>query len=192
MGYPPLAVENYGNNIIEVHQDTDPMNPREWDNLGRMVIKYDGYLVNEGNINFNNDIHNQDWTDFDSFIEYLKREKEAVVVLPLRIYDHSGLSLSVGIAGGWDSSQVGAIYVTEEDIIKEFGGQVPAINVESILRNEVKLYDKYLQGDFYGYVIKAPKTCESCHHTEEPIVDSCWGYGTVEEAMQAAKDIILV
>jgi len=188
VGYPPLAVENYGNNIIEVHQDTEPMNPRDWDNLGRMAIRYNGLLINEGEIPFNE----PEWEDFDGFLTYLKNEKGAVIVLPLRIYDHSLLSLSVGIAGGWDSSQVGAIYVTEEDIKKEFGGQVPAINVESILRNEVKLYDKYLQGDYYGYIIKAPKTCESCQHTDEPIVDSCCGYGTVEEAMQAAKDIILV
>ena len=39
--------------------------------------------------------------------------------------------------------------------------------VEKVLRGEVKVYDQYLQGDVYGYVIEDADGEE---------IDSSWGY----------------
>ena len=40
----------------------------------------------------------------------------------LYLYDHSGITMSTGsFCDSWDSGQVGFIYVTKEDIEKEYG-----------------------------------------------------------------------
>ena len=56
------------------------------------------------------------------------------------------------------------------------------MKVEEVLKAEVKVFDKYLTGQVYGYVIE---------DEEEEHVDSCWGfYDEPEEVMQMAKDFI--
>ena len=181
-----ILSEVKGNNIIEVHYDIDPENPRTWENAGTMVYKYRGYGENEGDIDWD------EFSSFEDFTTYLKVEKKAVIVLPLRVYDHSGLSMYVGTTGDrWDSSQVGAIYITQEDINNHWGAEYSIEDVEAGLRYEVDAYDHYLKGEVYGYLIFASKTCDTCQHTEREVVDSCWGYYSVEDALQTAKDYVL-
>ena len=116
------------------------------------------------------------------------------LVLPLYLYDHSGISIKVGSFIGkaqhanWDSGQVGFIYVTGKDVEKEFNTKninVELSNkIEKILENEVKIYNDYLTGNVYGYVVE-DKQGEQ--------VDSCWGfYGDYDDEymVNAAKDII--
>ena len=112
--------------------------------------------------------------------------------MPLRIYDHSGLSLYIGTTGDrWDSSQVGAIYITQEDIDNHWGAEYSLADVEAGLRHEVDAYDSYLKGEVYGYIIYAPNTCPTCEHTEREVVDSCWGYYSVEDALNTARSYVL-
>ena len=62
--------------------------------------------------------------------------------------------MSTGSFGDpWDSGQVGFIYVTKEDIEKEYGA-FNEKNLEtamSVLQGEVDIYDQYIQGDVYWY-----------------------------------------
>lgn len=134
------------------------------------------------------------------------RAYKLAVILPLRLYDHSGITMSVGSGahwqdpGGWDSGQVGWIYATEEDAKTNWGienwnetterdGKTITYKEfsEILLRGEVETYDQYLTGDVYGFKLikKTPKTwvnkedpTEEEEEIDEEEVDSCWGFHT--------------
>jgi hypothetical protein len=89
----------------------------------------------------------------------------------------------------WDSGQVGYIYVTYENIKKNWN--VKRVTKKLIkqtaemLENEVKIYNDYLIGNVYGYVVKR----------NGGQVDSCWGYigdwdGKEYGALAAAKEFV--
>ena len=49
---------------------------------------------------------------------------EKYIVMPLYLLDHSGLAMQTeSFHDPWDSGQVGWVYVSKEDALKEFGGE---------------------------------------------------------------------
>jgi len=90
-------------------------------------------------------------------LEYIKREYGATVILPIYLYDHSGLSMSAGTFGEnpgypyndqWDAGMVGVIFDTPEQI--ELTGIDPdPENIEKALRAEIEEYDDYLRGNVF-------------------------------------------
>jgi len=169
--------------------DNDPCDPRNDDNIGVMVCfhkrytlgdhdqKRNGkYLVTETSDQF------QGWQELEA---YLRKENHAVVVLPLYLYDHSGISIRTykhGYHANWDCGQVGFIYITKEKMKKE---GMTKKQIEKYLIGEVETYDQYLQGDVYCIV------CEKYNKDKEPIdYDTCGGYYGYEYAEKAlATDI---
>lgn len=170
---------------INVFVDESPESPREWDNLGTMVCWHNDYKlgdapklryntpshflleINSIQININSKLGVGKLSEDNELLEMAK--KSGIIILPLYLYDHSGITMNTtGFSCRWDSCQVGWIYITPEEIKKEYS--VENINDElkkkviDLLRNEVKIYDQYLTGDIYGYSI------------DEPINDSCWGF----------------
>lgn len=94
------------------------------------------------------------------------------VVLPLYLYDHSGITMNTsGFSCPWDSGQVGWIYVSYEKALKEYGDFDKYANerecIEKHLKGEVKVYDDYLTGNVYGYTVL---------DEDDYIIDSCWGF----------------
>src|SRR3990167_995153 len=87
---------------IELHQDELMESPRGWDNLGTMVCFHSRYRLG--------DSHN-----FESPKDFQEQiTEEAHVILPLYLYDHSGLAINTtGFHCPWDSGQVGFIYVSK-------------------------------------------------------------------------------
>ena len=54
----------------------------------------------------------------------LKVISDKYITLPLYLMDHSGLAMqTTSFNDPWDSGQVGWIYVSKEDALKEFGGE---------------------------------------------------------------------
>jgi len=163
---------------VTIKYDIDPENPRDWDNLGTMIFSNHSY--NLGDEQFDTDQF-ETWAELQ---KYLKKERDAAVVLPVSLYNHSGVSLSVGEINNWDSGQVGFIYVTQEDIDREYSN-TDLTNVaklhyaETCLRQEVETYSQYLEGDIYGYTVTNPITDEE--------IDSCWGLYGIEYAREEAN-----
>ena len=100
---------------------------------------------------------------------------EQCVILPLHLYDHSGITMRTGaFSCPWDSGQVGWIYITPEKIKKEYGWKkltsARRRQIQQYLEGEVETYDHYLTGSVYGYNITAGEDVENdCD-------DSCWGF----------------
>ena len=174
---------------IKIIQDTNPESPREWDNLGTMVCFHGRYDLG--------DKHNYNFNDFSSWEEQRKvisKNEDVCVILPLYLYDHSGITMNTtGFSCGWDSSQVGWIFVSKEKVRKDYN--VKRINKElvekvtKVLVGEVETYDQYLIGDVYGYEIYEVNTCDlGCEH--ETLIDSCWGYYGEDDCMTEAMSIV--
>jgi hypothetical protein len=117
-----------------------------------------------------------------------------IISLPLYLYDHSGITMNTtGFSCRWDSGCVGFIYVTKEQVRKEYN--VKRITkdivdkVTKVLQGEVKTYDQYLTGDVYGYRISKVEVCDKgCEHKEE--VDSCWGYYGMESVEEDGNIVL--
>lgn len=161
--------ETYKGYIINIYFDSGYESPREWSNVGHMVYFHSRYNLGD----------KHDFT-VEGIKDFIKRKN--VISLPLYLYDHSGITMNTtGFHCPWDSGQVGYIYITHEDIKREFTG-VKSITkrvVEraiKVLKGEVKTYDDYLTGNVFGFEIVKKTTCEHCEAEDEKQIDSCWGY----------------
>jgi len=77
--------------------------------------------------------------------------EENLCILPLYLYDHSGITMSTSRFGcPWDSGQVGYIYLTREKYEKELAREFTVKAACEILTGEVETYDYYLTGEVYG------------------------------------------
>lgn len=166
---------------VRIEHDTDPMNPREWDNLGRMICFHKRY-----NLGDETDLKHYDFENWDDLENHLREEEEAEVVLPLYLYDHSGITMSTSpFSCGWDSGQVGFIFATKEDI--QFEYHVESISeelrkeVEEVLKSRVKVYDQFLAGDIWGFIIEDDNGEE---------LESCWGLYGRDLAEKEAQDLL--
>lgn len=106
--------------------------------------------------------------------ELMEIIEEHIVILPLYLYDHSGITMSTSSFNDrWDSGQVGWIYVTKQRLVEE-GVEEQA--GKEVLVSEVEVYDKYLRGDVYGFILEEKD--EDGEVVDE--IDSCWGFYGLE------------
>jgi hypothetical protein len=121
-------------------------------------------------------------------VEYLVREHGARVILPLFVYEHSGITMRAGAnlvtgsdnlvsrgrfamdGAGWDTSTVGMIFDTAETR-KACGFDeqhtITDEDIEKQLDEEVVYYAAYLEGAVYGYEVL---------DGDGEVLDSCWGF----------------
>lgn len=178
-----------GHYLIEIFPDNDPDSPRNWDNLGKMVCFHRRY-----NLGDKHDYNHSDYNSWDEMEKDIIKNENVAVILPLYLYDHSGITISTTpFSCRWDSFKIGFIYVSKEDVLKEFGGRIVTKKLkekaEAILKGEVKTYDQYLRGDIYGYKISKVSICDQGNEHEEEI-DSVWGFYGQDECMEEAEGIV--
>jgi hypothetical protein len=169
-------IENFS---IEISYCDCADSPRDWDNFGTMVCFHNRYDLGD-KTNFSTDM-------FDSWAELerlLIEEENAHTVLPIYMYDHSGITISSSPFGcRWDSGQVGFIYVTRDKVIDE---KITDASVIDFLRCEIETYDKYLRGEVYQYRVNRIDTC-NLNHEHAEVVDSCGGFYDLEECKREAR-----
>ena len=155
--------EIYRGYQIEIHYDEGGESPREWDNLGIMICFHSKYnLGDEGKININI----KEFGGWPELEEYICKEYKPILILPLYLYDHSGITMNTtGYSCSWDSGQVGYIIVTRGSVRKRMGWkritEKRKKKLEENLIREVETYDQYLRGDVYGYNI--PEIGDRCY-----------------------------
>jgi len=130
-----------------------------------------------------------------------------VVMLPLYLMDHSGLSMSVGgFSCPWDSGQVGYIYCTLKDarvnwmnadaqwdtVLTDHENKPITMReyTDRVLRGEVETYDQDLRGDVYGFVLETGETSETGGGVEWEQGDSCFGFYGTDPAENGMMDHI--
>jgi hypothetical protein len=103
-------------------------------------------------------------------VDYFKRERGARVVVGLTVYEHSGITMRAGNvtlpwdSDRWDTSFVGFIFDTPEQLKQTMGDDVTDEKIEEALKQEVSLYASYLEGDVCWFNVEDDETGynESC------------------------------
>jgi len=175
-----------GRYMIKVVQDSDPQSPREWDNLGTMVCFHNRYDLGDKH-NYNSD----DYSGWDEMKRAIIKNENVGVILPLYLYDHSGITMNTtGFNCRWDSGQVGFIYISKKKMLEEYGGKYVTKKlkerVEKYLVAEVETYDKFLTGEVYG--VKVWKLKKNGKKKKE--IHACWGFYDEDEAMKDGESYV--
>lgn len=190
--------------------DNNAKSPREWCNVGKMVCWHRRYNLGDEQPDGNP----QEWlrqlaadhvgaNDADLIPdEHVDRIIEKhFIILPLFLYDHSGITMNCsGFSCPWDSGQVGYIYCTKVKGIAECG---TVENAEKCLRGEVEVYDQYLTGDVYGFILERADISDLRSDEDDEDLgweecDSCWGFygsdvktnGMLDHAPAAAQALL--
>lgn len=237
---PFEMVDKNGNKYtLRVEQDDTAESPREWDNVAKMICWHRRYNLGDkhnydDSFEFLLDVAREvgiytdemeDMTNEEIMTEL--RKDDSVCIVPLNLYDHSGITMSTSNGypynDRWDAGCVGYAYITKEKAMKEIceyevdenGNRIKIehnhnngmvtysyktkpltdetwrASAREMIDAEVEMYDQYLRGDAYGYILEKEITveekCPHCGevirtHTEMKEVDCCWGfYGTCIE-----------
>lgn len=167
--------EEYKGYIISIEQEDYVENPREWyDHIGKMICWHRRYNLGDKHY----------YTDPTDFTDDIKESEN--IILPIYLYDHSGISISTSsFHDVWDSGQVGFIYMTKTRAENEWGDcslEEREKRAIKCLESEVEEYDQYLRGDVYCFTISTRRGCS--------IVDSCGGFYGFDHCIESAKESI--
>ena len=167
---------------LKVVQDSCGDSPRSWDNVGTMICFHNSYDLGDKH-SYNSDDYSG-WEEMQKAI--LKEEGRGTIILPLYLYDHSGISMRTSaFSCRWDSGQVGFIVANKQRVLSEFGGKIVTKKlkekISTILEVEVETYTQYLEGEVYGFQIV---------DEDDDIVDSCYGFYGTDFATNGMLDYI--
>jgi len=201
--------EEYKGYTIKIESDEDPMNPRtDWDNACTMVCWHRRYHLGDMKIVSKNnyrpvsegysepidllyelagldrtDCQDEEGNDWSYEQLYTSIEERGTIISPLYLYDHSGITISMGgFSCPWDSGQVGFIYIEKDKIQEEWDGDYES--AKKCMEGEVQTYDDYLTNNVWRYEIL---------DSDAEWIDSCGGYygdEGVKDAMTDAKHSI--
>jgi hypothetical protein len=158
---------------LEIFNDESPESPREWDNITTMICFHKRYNVGD-----KTDYKSSDFDSWDELKEQIESDNKVLMIKPLYMYDHSGITISTSSFNDrWDSGQIGWVFITEKQYNYICGKDVEYTDekLECIINSEVHNYDQYLTGEVYGYTIYEIETC-SLGHEHRNVVESCGGY----------------
>lgn len=164
---------------LEIIQDHDPQNPRDWDNVAKFVFFHNRY-------DLPHEIDQKVGASWDALEAILKAAYGAVAVKPVYMYDHSGLTIKTSpFSCRWDSGQIGFAFVDRETIIAEHPGRKRVSRgllawADARIESEIETYDMFLRGDVWGYIIK--------EGDEE--VEACWGFFGEEYCRQEGEAVL--
>jgi len=184
--------QKYMAEIVEDDMDNEE-SPRDWENLGIMLCYTKRYDLGDDKT-----VTRSDFNSWEGLEEILFEREKALVVLPLYLLDHSGLSISTSDfrycdAGGWDSGQIGFIYTTARqyrsicDKNKIEFSQDDLNEIKQQLITEVNTYDEYLRGEVYGYRLY-PINDDGTPSEDE--TDSCYGFYGMDNIEQEVRDMM--
>lgn len=176
-----------GNLTVRVGVDPDPLDPRaEYDNFGTMVCFHNKY-----NLGDKHDYKIGDFSNWEELETQILKDNPGAIVLPLFLFDHSGLSISTGSAWfracdsmAWDWGQVGFIFASADTIRSEYS--VKRISkqlrqrVTDLLESEVEAYNRYFHGEAYFYQVS---------NAEGEVLDSCFGFDDEAYALSEGQSI---
>ena len=179
MGTEAAETETYKNHTIAIEYEDSPESPREDDNLCEIHHWHERYNLG--------DVQHTDTESVEEMLAIAKRQGD--LIMPLYCYEHGGITISLNSFAGklpqghyeFDSGQAGFIVIRRKKVLEEFGKKVFSAKLKKRARKiaeaEVEIFDAYLQGNVYGYIVDYDG-------------DSCWGFYSIKDAIDEAKSTI--
>ena len=136
--------------ILEIECDNYAEDPREWENVCKMICWHGRYQIGDKN----------KYATPDSFLKAVGAKvngdvitwPENIVAKPIYMMDHSEVSISLTDFGDkWDSGQIGWIYTTKAAVKKNFGADNWKENAEKAIAAEMKIENDYISGNVFCY-----------------------------------------
>jgi len=172
---------------ITIGYDSDADDPRDWSNIGHMICWNNRYKLGDKHTYCHPE-------ELENLFAKMKEDGEEVLISPLYIYDHSGISIYMEEPafdyGGWDTSRVGYFYILKKDVFENY----PEATEESwkelaqtVLKGELEEYDLYIRGEVYGLLIEEVSHCTNCGHELTALterVSGFYGFESVEEGIK--------
>lgn len=159
----------YGNLTVKIKYDESPMHPRDaCDNIGTMICWHRNYRLGDHEESKKYDdsddlfrsISGADGDKDYTTTELFELAKEKAYILPLYLYDHSGITMSTGsFSCGWDSGQVGWIFIMKDNeelkgwTEEWLNGRTIEEAAYDMMKAEVKTYDEFITGNVFGYEV---------------------------------------
>lgn len=179
----PIQTLKYKGRTIEIYQDEEPINPRnDTDNDSLMICFHSDYDLGD-----KHDYEQRNYHSWEELKEQLIKDHNPACILPVYIYDHSGITISTKpFSCPWDSGQVGWILIDKKRLMNIFNKKRLTPNLiklgDKLLQSCVETYDQYLKGEVYGYEIK---------DKNDDVQDNCWGFYGINDAIAGAKENIV-
>ena len=173
---------------LVVEHDNDPMNPRtDWDNITTIVSFHKRYDIGD-----KTDYKSSDFDNWDELREQIVSDHNVLLIKPLYMYDHSGITISTSpFSCRFDSGQVGWIFISEEQLNlmcgKDFERGVE--NLSLIMNSEVRIYDEFLTGEVYQYKVYEIETCNKGHE-HKTLVECCGSYYSEDDCWDEGKSVL--
>jgi len=164
-------VKNFTHNRcnIEINYDDSDHSPRENDNISTMACWHTRYNLGDKQISSLNES------------EIIEAYPDIIAILPLYLYDHSGLTINTtGFSCRWDSGQVGWAFITKDRAEYMGVSEWSKDKLLEAIRAEVKEYDQYLRGEVYGFTVSEPSG---------KVMESVGGFYSLEDAEAEAKAV---
>ena len=159
---------------FKVEIDNDPIDPRELHDVTKLICFHKRYSLGD-----KHDYKAADYNSFDEMKRAIIKAEKPAVILPLYMYDHSGIALSTTpFSCRWDSGQLGFA------LIKKDSKRLTAKEKErltKVLLACVEEYSQYINGEVYMYTV---------YDENEDVVECVGGYYKEEDAEEDAKDVI--
>ena len=136
-----IESEVYKGHTINVYPDEGVGNPlHEHDLMCTFVSFHSNY--NLGNT--------KDFKTRGDFLEFWEENIRDLIVLPLYIYDHSGITISTGeFSCPWDSGQFGWVFYDRRNDKNEGYSNYTKAQIIKIMKDTVKYIDYYVSGQCY-------------------------------------------
>ena len=184
----------------ELIYDQHATNPREWANLGTILISPNKSHwiaspddIVDTSIPFGNS-HYEHWNNIRREQLNLKKS-DIAIAYPITKYEHGSISLSLGYKQGWDYGVVGFVYVTKEQVRKCYGvDRITKSIIEratNCLQSELDMLTHWVNGDCYGWQIKEyALTDDGLDWEEVDTLDACWEYVGKEQALDDMQNML--
>jgi hypothetical protein len=197
MFYSDTAYEtNCGKIVAFVNDYTGTDSPREWCNLGKLMLRGGRHIGHNEHESFNvtalvawsDGLDIEDAQDFiarnDEWLEksvirsmFAEFERDIAAIRQVYRYEHSGVAYNTtGFSCRWDSGKVGVIFALKSDVRENFNMKRITKNVvektEKILDAEIETYSQWANGDVYG--IKLFNSIDDYKSGDDS--DSVWGF----------------
>ena len=187
-----------GNKLqAELIHDQDAITPREWHNLGTILIdsRLSHWIASRDSVvDTSIPLGNNPYEHWENLRrEQLKLKKSDIAIAyPIIQPGHDNIRLSLGYEQGWGYDVVGFVYATKEQLRTWYSTKRITKSIieraENCIQAELGTLTAWINGDCYGWQVKEyAMTDDGLDWEEVGMPDACWGYFDKECALDDMK-----